>query len=142
MPRTCINKNALVIYSVLIMLVILAESCKNTAATPAGPSQTHTGGGVTIKVTYLNAGSGDAPRFFMLLNTHSVDLDGYDLKSLSLVRDDKGNTFSPTEVKNDGGGHHRQVTIKFPNPTDGTTSFDLVILNVAGVTERIFHWDH
>ena len=110
MLRTSTNKNLLLRYAVLIWLSSLTESCKSPAAAPTGPGQTHTGGGVTIKVTYLNPGSGEGPRFLVLLNTHSVDLDGFDLKSLSVLRDGNGKTFFPTEVQNEGGGHHRQVT--------------------------------
>ena len=141
MLRTGANKNVFCVYSVLILFVIFAGSCKSPAAAPADPSQTHTGGGVTVKITYLNPKGVDGPRFHVILETHSVNLDGYDLKSLSVLRDGNGKTYLPIKVESKGGGHHRQVTLSFPDLSDRTKSLDLVIQNVAGVPERVFHWD-
>jgi hypothetical protein len=55
-------------------------------------TQTVTGGGVTVKVTYLNPNGGEGARFQVALDTHSVNLDSYDLKTISVLRDDAGNT--------------------------------------------------
>jgi hypothetical protein len=59
-------------------------------------TQAVAGGGVTVKVTYLNPKGSDGVRFQVVLDTHSVNLVSYDLKTISLLRDDAGNTFSPT----------------------------------------------
>lgn len=52
-------------------------------AAASSTPQTISGGGVTAKVTYLNPGTTDEPRFQIVLDTHSVDLDAYDLKSVT-----------------------------------------------------------
>jgi len=141
MPNSAATQGTFFVYSTLLITAMLAGGCQSRAAGPTDPSQTHTGGGVTIKATYINPGSGEGPRFLVTLETHSVDLDGYDLKNLSVLRDETGKTFLPTAVENEGAGHHRRVTIRFPKPAASAGSADLVILNVAGVAERVFHWD-
>ena len=67
-------------------------------------TQAVAGGGVTVKVTYLNPKGSDGARFQVALDTHSVNLDSYDLKTISVLRDDAGNTYSPTAVENKGSG--------------------------------------
>ena len=67
-------------------------------------TQSIAGGGVTVKVTYLNPKSSEGARFQIALDTHSINLDSYDLKTISVLRDDAGNTFSPTSVENKGSG--------------------------------------
>ena len=80
-------------------------------------------------------------RFQIALDTHSVNLDSYDLKTISVLRDDAGNTFSPTSVENKGSGHHRETTVSFAKVASGTKRVELVIKDVAGVKEKIFRWD-
>jgi hypothetical protein len=104
-------------------------------------TQAVAGGGVTVKATYLNPKGSDGARFQVALDTHSVNLDSYDLKTISLLRDDAGNTFSPTAVENKGSGHHRETTVSFAKFTSGTKRVELVIKDVAGVKERIFRWN-
>jgi len=99
------------------------------------------GGGVTVKVTYLNPKGSDGARFQIALDTHSVDLDSYELKTISVLRDDAGNTYSPTAVENKGSGHHRETTVSFAKVAGGTKRVELVIKDIAGVKERIFRWD-
>jgi hypothetical protein len=78
--------------------------------------QTVSEGGVTVKVTYLEQTDHES-RFSVALDTHSVDLDAYDLKALSFIRDDTGLTMKPTGAENKGSGHHRQVILTFPRPS-------------------------
>ena len=65
-------------------LLMIGES----AGATSGPTQTNSGAGVTVEVTYINPNGTEDARFQVALNTHSVDLDGYDLKSLSLLREE------------------------------------------------------
>lgn len=109
-------------------------------AAAAGPTRSHSGGGVTVKVTYLNPGALNSPRFRVLLETHSVNLDGYDLKNLILLRDSTGKSYLPVKVENKGGGHHRTLTLNFPKLSDRSKFLDLVIQNVAGIAERVFRY--
>ena len=107
----------------------------------AGLTRTHSGGGVTAKVTYLNPEDAEGPRFQVVLDTHSVDLDAFDLKNLSLLRDEAGENYQPTQVENKGGGHHREATLAFPKPATAATRLELVIKDIAGVKERSFRWE-
>ena len=104
-------------------------------------TQAVAGGGVTVKVTYLNPKGGNGARFQVALDTHSVDLDSYDLKTISVLRDDVGNTYSPTAVENKGSGHHRETIVSFAKIASGTKRVELVIKDIAGIKERIFRWD-
>lgn len=104
-------------------------------------ARTQAGGGVTVTATYANPRRGEDPRFDVALNTHSVNLDGYDLKSLSVLRDDAGKEYKPLRVDNEGGGHHRRATLVFPKPDPKAKHLELVIKEIAGVKARSFGWD-
>jgi hypothetical protein len=112
-----------------------------SAVAASADTQTVSGGGVTVAVTYTNPRAAEAPRFAIILNTHSVDLDGYDFKTLTLLRDEAGKTYAPTKVENKGSGHHRQVAMTFPKITEGAKRVEIIIKDVAGVKERIFRWN-
>jgi hypothetical protein len=121
----------------LFTLLLMAQSL---TAEPA-LTRTQSGGGVTVKVTYLNPQGTEDARFEISLDTHSVDLDSYDLRALSSLRDDAGKTYQPSNVENKGSGHHRQVVLVFPKPAPGSSRIELVIKDIAGVKERSFVWD-
>ena len=110
-------------------------------AAASSTPQTISGGGVTAKVTYLNPGTTDEPRFQVVLDTHSVDLDAYDLKSITVLGDDAGKTYVSTAVENKGSGHHREATLGFPKVSFDAKRVELVIKDVAGVKERVFRWN-
>ncbi len=113
---------------------------------PASMTQTNEGGQVTIKVTWQGRSAG--PVFNVAMDTHAVDLDGYDLRQLAGLRTDQGQEIQPTRWDAPTGGHHRSGTLSFPTAlADGTPligantrSLELVIRNVAGVSERTFRW--
>src|SRR5262245_2032118 len=91
--------------SIVVVLGSLMTTTKPCTATLPQTSRTDSGGGVTVKVTALDTkGSGDF-RFQVALDTHSVNLDGYDFKAITLLRDDSGNNYLPTSVENKGSGH-------------------------------------
>lgn len=123
----------------LIFSVSLAISGTFAAAAP-GTSRSVAGGGVTVKVTYLEQTAHES-RFSVILDTHSVNLDMYDLKALSLLRDDTGLTMEPTGAENKGSGHHREIILTFPRPSLERKWLELVIKDIAGVKERMFRWD-
>ncbi len=71
-----------------------------SAITPAGPpnknanlTQTSEGGQVTIKVTWQGLEAG--PVFTVAMDTHSVNLDGYDLGQLAVLRTASGQEIKP-----------------------------------------------
>jgi hypothetical protein len=113
---------------------------ESIGAAATGATQTVSGGGVTVKVTYL-AQSAHESRFSVALDTHSVNLESYDLKTLSVLRDDTGLTMQPTGAENKGSGHHREIILTFPRPSMDRKWLELVIKDVAGVKERVFRWD-
>jgi hypothetical protein len=125
---------------VVLFLVSLAILAAAGAADGLGVTQTNSGGGVTVKVTYL-AQTEHESKFSVVLDTHSVNLDVFDFKALSLMRDDTGLTMVPTGAENKGSGHHREIVLTFPRPTLEGKWFELVIKDIAGVKERTFRWN-
>lgn len=124
----------------LFLTVLLALRVSYAAGAP-GLTQNDSGGGVTVKVTYLNPQGTENARFDIALDTHSVNLDAYDLKALSLLRDATGNTYQPIRIENKGSGHHHQIILVFPKPSGEVKKLELVIKDIAGVKERLFHWE-
>lgn len=104
-------------------------------------TETVSGGGVTTKVTYLNPKSEDEPRFEIVLDTHSADLDRYDLKTMTALRDGTGKTYLATGIENKGSGHHREAIITFPKVSPESKHLEVIIKDVAGVRERTFVWN-
>ncbi len=94
-----------------------------------------------MKVTFLESKTDGDLRFQVALDTHSVNLDSYDLKTAAVLRDEGGKVYLPKAIENKGSGHHRQSTLVFGKITNGTKRLELVIKDVAGVKERIFRWD-
>ena len=123
-----------------LLLTIFFELGDSVAAESSATTQTVSGGGVAAKVTFLNLKSGDEPRFLIVLDTHSANLDGYDFKTLGVLRDDSGKVYSPTAVENKGSGHHREATVSFPKLSQEARRVELVIKDVAGVKDRVFSW--
>jgi hypothetical protein len=115
------------------------------ATVSGGATQTSEGGQVTIKATWNGVSTG--PLFDIVMDTHAVDLDGYDLVQLAVLRVD-GREVQPTSWVAPKGGHHRQGALSFPaTASDGkplietaTRTIELVISDVAGVPERVFRW--
>jgi hypothetical protein len=75
------------------------------------------------------------------MNTHSVDLDKYDLSNLAFLSDDKGKQYLPAFWDSRPGGHHRQGILTFQAPDSKPQYFHLIIKDLAGVKERAFHWE-
>ena len=128
-----------ILAGLLFSALLLVNGTISVIASDA--TQSVAGGGVTVKVTYLNPKGSNGVRFEVALDTHSVNLESYDLKTISVLRDDAGNTYSPTAVENKGSGHHRETTVSFAKVAGGTKRVELVIKDIAGVKERIFRWD-
>jgi hypothetical protein len=112
----------------------------------AGATQTNEGGQVTIAATWQR--SDTQPSFNVAMNTHAVDLDGYDLKQLAVLRIDGGQEIRPISWEAPKGGHHRSGMLIFPAAdangreliASNLQTIELVIRNVAGVPERVFTW--
>ncbi len=117
---------------------------KDSVVTLNGLTQTNAGGAVEIQVKWL-ADKNDSLVFDVSMNTHSVDLDKYDLKQLTVLHDSQGNEYQPLSWNSAAGGHHRSGKLVFTVPgslNEGGTKFlHMVIRNVAGVGERSLEWD-
>ena len=142
-----------------LMLALGRSACSRSASEPGevrapgptapGAAQTSEGGQVTVKVTWKGAQGADAgPVFAVALDTHSVDLDGIDLRTLAVLRTSDGREAQPTSWNAPKGGHHREGELTFPaTATDGsplngatTETITLTIRDIAGVAERSFQW--
>lgn len=83
--------------------------------------------------------------FYVTMNTHSVDLDQYDLGKLAMLRDNEGNEYRPTFWRSPPGGHHRSGTLAFAPPDSlrrqEAEYLEIVIRDVAGMKERLLRWE-
>lgn len=112
---------------------------------PEAQTQTSEGGRVTVKVTWEGPSAGLI--FQVAMDTHSVNLDAFDLLQLATLRTDESLEVQPIAWDAPAGGHHRGGTLTFPASTaDGTPLIgpntrlvELVIRDVA-VPERVLQW--
>jgi hypothetical protein len=129
-----------VVFMLGVFLGCLLVASVSFAAVP-GLTRSDSGGGVTVNVTYPHPQNTEETRFEVVLDTHAVNLDGYDLETLSLLRDDSGKTYQPVRVENKGSGHYREITVVFPSVSPPAKRLELVIKDIAGIKERSFLWD-
>jgi len=106
------------------------------AASSSTSSASNSSGGVTVKATYGTPQPQSELRFEVIIDTHTVNLDGYDLQKVAVLRDARGKVYEPVKVESEGSGHHRSAVIYFPRPPDGAQQVELVIKDIAGVKER------
>jgi len=123
----------------LIFAIALFSSAALYAASSSMSTASNSSGGVTVKVTHRAPQPPNEIRFEVVLDTHSVNLDDYDLKNLALLRDAKGKTYEPLKIENKGSGHHREAVIFFPEPS-AKGSIEVVIKDIANVKERVFRF--
>src|SRR3990170_1498982 len=123
-----------------------------SGATPGYVQRDKGEGGVEIEVTYvtpeyMRSGGKDAQRyepdkyavFLVSMNTHSVDLSGYDMVKISELRAG-GKTLAPLRwVSTSDDSHHRAGALIFPKVALAQ-AVELVIKTVAGVPARTFRW--
>ena len=133
--------NSIKVFVAELLLLGLLLNSEGFAANIADKTRRDSAGGVTVKVTLLDSKADGDLRFEIALDTHFVNLDSYDLKTISVLRDGAGKVYLPKTVENKGSGHHRQSTVLFGKLADGTKRLELVIKDVAGVKERVFRWD-
>ncbi|MDP2920560.1 MAG: hypothetical protein Q8O43_10145 [Dehalococcoidia bacterium] len=109
----------------------------------ANPVQSNAEGAVTVVVTWEGVKAGKLS-FSVVMDTHSVDLDGYDLKVLATLTDAEGKQLSPLSWIAPAGGHHRSGQLVFSTPEslvqgkDGV--YELRLRDIAGVPERVLTW--
>lgn len=111
------------------------------SATPeVGEQQQHEAGSVTITAAWIVGTSS----VLVGMNTHSVDLDGFDLKELARVRLDGGPWVSPTAWDAPKGGHHRGGTLNFgtldPQAVASARVIELELRDIA-VPSHLLRWE-
>lgn len=120
-----------------------SPSTGSTKGPTNGRVQSNDANAVKIDVKWAEAGAGSLV-LDVSMNTHSVDLDQYDLKKLVVIRDDSGTEYRPTTWSAPSGGHHREGMLTFSLPdsvTRGETRYiEMVIKDVAGIKERVLKW--
>jgi hypothetical protein len=102
-------------------------------------------GPVEMAVLYLNPlrqEAGSELSFEVRMNTHSVNLDAYEMENISFLRVDGGTEQKALGwVKPGGGGHHRSGVLRFAGPIpSGAQSLQVIIRGIGGVQERVFEW--
>lgn len=138
---------AVVIGAALLALSLFLARPASTLPSPnADVTQVSEAGEVTVKATWLADEA--TPTFAVVLDTHSVALDGYDLRELAMLRAD-GREVAPLSWEAPAGGHHRSGTLVFPvTAADGaplitaqTRQVELVIRGIGDVPERVLTWE-
>jgi hypothetical protein len=135
---------ALAALGALVIGLLLSRT--TSVAQADAQTQTAQAGQVTIKATWEGAENG--PLFTVVLDTHAVNLDAYDLVKLAVLRTDQAGDVLPIGWDAPAGGHHRQGTLTFPlTRADGsptlpaeTRQIELSIREVGGVPETVLTW--
>lgn len=173
------RRTAVVLTTALGVAIVALSGCGSAQATNSGPpspeavvaalsapqaagtagvansrstraTRSNSGGNVTIEVTWENPWEPGGPiTFSVAMNTHSVDLDRFDLGQLAVLRNDLGQEVKPLQWDAPMGGHHRSGLLAFPAQDSsgrpilgrGARSLELVIRDVAGVKERVLKWE-
>jgi len=107
----------------------------------------NSGGMVTVAMTFLNPTSfqyKDSLAFQVTMNTHSVELGGYDLNNIAYLKTANGDVIKPEkwDEADKSGGHHRSGVLLFPK-TDANLemgNFDIIVEEIAEIDQRIFSW--
>ncbi len=106
----------LLLITIALGFVMMSGTISSAAA--SDPTQTVAGGGVTAKATFLNPKGAEGPRFQVVLDTHSVNLDAYNFKNIAVMRDDAGDSYVPVALENKGSGPTRSNSL-FPEDITG-----------------------
>lgn len=99
-------------------------------------------GPVTVVVTLIPSPTPGAPiKAKVVLDTHSVALDGVAFEQAVAIRTPDGAEVLPSAVEQaSGSGHHREAVLVFP-PLPQPGSVRIVVRKVGGVAERTFLWE-
>lgn len=139
------TKEAFWVATIALSLVWFGWGKASAGLTKKDLRRVNDAGPVEIALVFLNpiekeAGSDIA--FQVRMNTHSVNLEAYDMAKVSSLQVDGRPEQKPLGwFKPGGGGHHVSGVLKFsgPIPSDAK-SLRVVIRDVGGVPERVFEW--
>ncbi len=109
------------------------------AAATLPPEQKHEAGAVTIIASWIP----DTSSAKVAMDTHSVDLDGFDLRQLARLRLDGGGWIGPSAWDAPKGGHHRSGTLTFGSVDPGAIASARVIeLQIRDVgAAHLLRWE-
>ena len=99
-------------------------------------------GPVTVVVTLMTAPSlGEPLKAKVVLDTHSVSLDGIKFEEAFALRTSDGIESAPAAVEQaKGSGHHREAVLIFSAPAKAG-AVSIIAKNIGGVPERSFSWE-
>jgi len=124
----------------MVVIGLVGSGRLDAVATQPEAKQSVRGGGVTVSVVLLKE-AGESAMFRVSLDSHSVNLDAYRFEEVVRFRDGQGGELVPVAVEGlEGGGHHRSASIRFAWPVPKPKIVELVVKDVAGVSERMFSW--
>ncbi len=125
----------------LILMFLTVLSASNADA-QEGLTKRDRRGPVTVEVNLIApAATGEPFRAKVVLDTHSVALDGIKFEEAVALRAPDGIDIAPMAVEQaTGGGHHREAVLVFP-AVAGAGPIRILVRNVGGVAERSFSWD-
>jgi hypothetical protein len=142
--------------ALLVGLTIAATITSSCAGAPGGAAvaaappvnagaalgeRSHEDGSVKVVASWVE---GAVPRLRVTLDTHSVNLDGFDLKQLARLRVDGSSWTSPSSWDAPAGGHHREGTLTFsdldPRAVASARLIELEVRDVA-VPSHLLRWE-
>lgn len=127
---------------VALVLAIPILWALGTSEAQEGLAKEDRQGPVSVSVTLTAAPAVGAPlRAKVVLDTHSVALDGIRFEEAVVLRTPEGTDIAPAAVEQaTGSGHHREAVLVFP-PLARPEEVRIVVKNVGGVAERSFAWE-
>ena len=125
-----------------LALGLLTSVAVGSASAEDARTQRDRQGPVTVTVTLATAPSSGSPvTVRVVLDTHSVALDGVAFDRAVTLRNRDGRELAPIAVKEvASGGHHRQAEVVFPS-IEGAPQVRIVVRDIGGIPERVFAWD-
>jgi hypothetical protein len=99
-------------------------------------------GSVTVAVTLVAPPLPGSPiTVRVVLDTHSVGLDGIAFERTVALRKPDGSDKGPAAVEQlSGTGHHREAVVVF-RAIEGATDVQIIVRDVGGIPERVFAWE-
>ena len=128
---------SVIIILFFILFAAAISGCLSASDKPAAnmlEPRENSEAGIKITVNYL-PDILEATAFELEVTAHQNYND--DFLNNSYLRDPGGNTYKPVSYEG-STGHHAAGTLKFPKIE--SKRFELVIMDVSGVKERVFKW--
>ncbi|MBI2323570.1 MAG: hypothetical protein HYU87_01200 [Chloroflexi bacterium] len=119
---------------------VAASAAASPKATGTLGERSTEGGGVEVKASWV---SSDPPALMVTMDTHSVDLDVFDLATMAKLRIDGGSWVAPSAVEMPKGGHHREGRLQFSSVASAFGAAGVIELEITGVAvpTRSFRWE-